>query len=66
MPSSNEKGHLPRSPGSPDLKHVADTDMEVHEMKTGEFESAPLVVDDGIAVLEESLELHVPDVVTQV
>ncbi|RNJ52701.1 hypothetical protein D7B24_003070 [Verticillium nonalfalfae] len=64
--SPNGKGHLPRSPGSPDLKHAADTDMEVHEMKTGEFESAPLVVDDGIAVLEESLELHVPDVVTQV
>ncbi|KAM0323306.1 hypothetical protein ACHAQA_008898 [Verticillium albo-atrum] len=75
----HDKGHLPRSPGSPDLKHVAETkeeqgrlsptattDMEVREMKRGEFEAAPLKVDEGIAVLEESVELHVPDVVTQI
>ncbi|KAM0283364.1 hypothetical protein ACHAQH_002486 [Verticillium albo-atrum] len=76
---STEKGHLPRSPGSPDLNHVAETkeaesllprtvttDMEAREMKKGRFGPSPLVVDEGIAVLEESVELHVPDVVTQI
>lgn len=42
------------------------TKMEEREMTQGQFEAKPLEVQDGVAVLEESVELHVPDVMTQV
>ncbi|KAH6724241.1 hypothetical protein BKA61DRAFT_687369 [Leptodontidium sp. MPI-SDFR-AT-0119] len=41
------------------------TAMETDELIQGEFSSAPLEVKDGIAVTEESVELHVADVTTQ-
>ncbi|KAG4432798.1 hypothetical protein IFR05_011709 [Cadophora sp. M221] len=41
------------------------TAMETDELKQGEFGSAPLEVKDGVAVTEESVELHVADVITQ-
>lgn len=42
------------------------TSMEQREMEKSQFEAKPLEVADGIAVLEESVELHVPDIMTQV
>ena len=41
------------------------TAMETGELVQGEFGSAPLEVKDGVAVMEESVELHVPDIITQ-
>ncbi|ROT42067.1 hypothetical protein SODALDRAFT_347154 [Sodiomyces alkalinus F11] len=68
------KGHLPRSPGSPDLSHLTDvetflektTEMEKRESEEGKFGDKPLEVDKGVALSEESVELHIPDVLTQV
>lgn len=42
------------------------TKMEEHEHEEGKFFAQPLEVHNGIAVLEESVEMHVPDLVTQV
>lgn len=39
--------------------------MMEHEKDIGKFTPAPLKVDHGVAVLEESMELGVPDVITQ-
>lgn len=39
--------------------------MMKHEEEEGKFMPEPLEVEDGVAVLEESVELGVPDVVTQ-
>lgn len=39
--------------------------MEKDESKEGRFGSLPLEVSDGVAVLEESVELHSADVITQ-
>lgn len=41
------------------------TQMEEEEIQEGRFHKTPLEVADGIAVLEESVEMHVPDVMTQ-
>ncbi|ETS83935.1 hypothetical protein PFICI_05811 [Pestalotiopsis fici W106-1] len=41
------------------------TQMEEQEIEEGRFHKTPLEVADGIAVLEESVEMHVPDVMTQ-
>lgn len=41
------------------------TAMETGELIQGEFGSAPLEVKDGVAMSEESVELHVPDIITQ-
>ncbi|KAL2075537.1 hypothetical protein VTL71DRAFT_480 [Oculimacula yallundae] len=41
------------------------TPMETNELIQGEFSSEPLEVKDGIAVTEESVELHVADFITQ-
>ena len=41
------------------------TPMEEQEGEEGIFGSAPLEVVDGVAVTEESVGLHVPDVITQ-
>ena len=40
--------------------------MMQHEEEEGKFMPQPLEVEDGVAVLEESVQLGVPDVVTQV
>lgn len=42
------------------------TPMMIEELEEGRFHPDPLDVGDGIAVLEESIELGVPDVLTQV
>jgi hypothetical protein len=42
------------------------TQMEKRETSTGHFEAKPLEVQDGVAVLEESVQLHTPDVISQV
>lgn len=42
------------------------TPMMAFEEKQGRFTPSPLKVDHGVAVLEESVELGVPDVITQV
>jgi hypothetical protein len=41
------------------------TAMMSSEAEQGHFTPAPLQVDRGVAVLEESVELGVPDVITQ-
>jgi len=41
------------------------TPMEELELDKGVFGSAPLEVNGGVAVMEESVELRVADVVTQ-
>jgi hypothetical protein len=41
------------------------TPMEELELGKGVFGSAPLEVNGGVAVMEESVELRVADVVTQ-
>jgi hypothetical protein len=41
------------------------TPMEEHEKSDGTFGSGPLEVIDGVAMMEESVELHVADLVTQ-
>ena len=41
------------------------TPMEEHEKNDGTFGSGPLEVIDGVAVMEESVELHFADLVTQ-
>ncbi|OHW90034.1 hypothetical protein CSPAE12_11341 [Colletotrichum incanum] len=42
------------------------TEMEEHEKEEGKFLAKPLEVARGVAVLEESVERHAPDLVTQV
>lgn len=42
------------------------TQMEAEEMDEGYFQERPLEVADGIAVLEESVDIHIPDIVTQI
>lgn len=42
------------------------TDMEEHEKEEGKFLAQPLEVAHGVAMLEESVERHSPDLVTQV
>ncbi|KAI0178411.1 hypothetical protein BJ166DRAFT_50503 [Pestalotiopsis sp. NC0098] len=39
--------------------------MEEQEIEEGRFHDTPLEVADGFAILEESVEMHVPDVITQ-
>lgn len=39
--------------------------MEEKEKREGSFSDEPLVVNDGVAVTEEAVALHVPDVITQ-
>ena len=39
--------------------------MEKNESKERKFGSLPLRVGDGVAVLEESVELHEADIITQ-
>ena len=56
----------PPSTSEDDYFHGVKTSMEELEDTKGCFLSAPLKVVQGVAVLEESVELHVPDVVTQV
>ncbi|GKT54143.1 hypothetical protein ColTof3_01482 [Colletotrichum tofieldiae] len=41
------------------------TEMEEHEKEEGKFLAKPLEVAHGVAVLEESVERHAPDLVTQ-
>lgn len=45
--------------------HEAPTPMMGFEHNEGKFTPAPLKVEHGVAVLEESVELGVPDVITQ-
>lgn len=40
--------------------------MEERESIEGEFGDKPLDVGNGVAVSEEGVELHVPDVIAQV
>jgi len=47
------------------LEEVTLTPMEEKELSGAHFSSQPFEVQDGVALLEESIELHVPDVVTQ-
>ncbi|KAI0389280.1 hypothetical protein F5Y17DRAFT_462898 [Xylariaceae sp. FL0594] len=62
-------------PPSPVLQHVqpvalgksvAATPMMMEELQEGTFHDDPLTVAGGVAVLEESVQLGVPDVITQV
>lgn len=55
----------PPSISEDDFFNGPKTPMEELEDTEGRFLPAPLKVDHGVAVLEESVELHVPDVVTQ-
>jgi hypothetical protein len=76
--SSSESTEQPRliganltSPASPILDegvgHEATaTPMMVEELEGVYFHQEPLDVGDGIAVLEESVELAIPDVITQI
>ena len=43
----------------------APTAMMEYETEEGRFAPAPLQVENGVAVMEESVELGVPDVITQ-
>jgi hypothetical protein len=45
--------------------HEQPTRMEEEEMEEQRFYEEPLELADGVAVLEESVEMHVPDVITQ-
>lgn len=45
--------------------HEAVSPMMEYEENTGRFTPAPLKVEHGVAVLEESVELGVADVITQ-
>ncbi|KAF6831935.1 hypothetical protein CPLU01_06452 [Colletotrichum plurivorum] len=42
------------------------TEMEEHEQEEGKFSDQPLEVPHGVAVVEESVEMHKPDILTQV
>ncbi len=42
-----------------------ETTMEVHEREDHMFGAEPLAVDHGVAFTEEAVELHVPDIITQ-
>ncbi|KAL2881732.1 hypothetical protein SGCOL_002885 [Colletotrichum sp. CLE4] len=48
--------------------HIGDvtTEMERQEEEQGSFLAQPLSVANGVSVLEESIEMHEPDLVTQV
>lgn len=41
------------------------TPMEEKEKREGSFSGEPLDVEDGVAVTEEAVTLHVPDIITQ-
>ena len=61
--------HTPLGP--PDLDeelyfHEHQTAMMGYESESGHFMSEPLEVDRGVAVLEESVQLCVPDVISQI
>lgn len=55
----------PCTPGEHTFLNEKSTRMENLEMEERRFHGGPLKVADGIAVLEESVEMHVPDVMTQ-
>ncbi|KAI0013589.1 hypothetical protein F4779DRAFT_613320 [Xylariaceae sp. FL0662B] len=58
----------PLPPPTPDEQaalHECPTPMMKEEMEEGRFHEQPLEVDHGVAVMEESVGLGVPDVVTQ-
>lgn len=50
-----------------EIAHEAgyETDMERCERETHHFSSEPLVVAEGVAVTEEGVAEHIPDVVTE-
>jgi hypothetical protein len=54
----------PKIPTSDEDVRVFLTSMEEEEQQ-GAFGSDPLELAEGIAVTEEAVELHVPDVITQ-
>jgi hypothetical protein len=56
----------PSTPREDAFFHEQPTQMEEQEMDERRFHGEPLEVADGIAVLEESVEMHVPDVMTQI
>ncbi|EQB47486.1 hypothetical protein CGLO_13358 [Colletotrichum gloeosporioides Cg-14] len=62
--SSNASVSLPSGAGNTTADIT--TAMEEHEKEEGKFSAQPLKVQNGVAMLEESVELHVPDVMTQV
>lgn len=45
--------------------HGHPTTMMEEEQEEGRFHETPLVVEHGVAVLEESVQLGVPDIITQ-
>ncbi|KAI1180267.1 hypothetical protein F4777DRAFT_529406 [Nemania sp. FL0916] len=51
--------------GGGGINHGPATPMMAEELEEGRFHPDPLDVGEGIAVLEESVELGVPDVITQ-
>lgn len=55
----------PSTPQEDAFFHEQPTLMEVQEMEEGRFNGEPLEVVDGVAVLEESVEMHMPDVMPQ-
>ncbi|KAH0441440.1 hypothetical protein CcaCcLH18_02003 [Colletotrichum camelliae] len=62
--SSTASVNLPSGAGNRTAEIT--TAMEEHEKEEGKFSAQPLKVQNGVAMLEESVELHVPDVMTQV
>ncbi|CAM1510170.1 Fc.00g005050.m01.CDS01 [Cosmosporella sp. VM-42] len=72
LPFDEEAYELARTtplPASDPMEHLylqeAMTPMMEYESVEGRFEPAPLQLENGVAVLEESVELRVPDVITQ-
>ncbi|KAI3337439.1 hypothetical protein HD806DRAFT_529003 [Xylariaceae sp. AK1471] len=71
-PASSDEYRLIRSsltsvtsPNSDDGRQKTATPMMEEEQQEGRFHEEPLDVGNGIAVLEESVELRVPDVIAQ-
>ncbi|KAK9770305.1 hypothetical protein SCAR479_13046 [Seiridium cardinale] len=56
----------PSTPREDAFFHENPTRMEEHEMEEGCFHEEPLEVAHGIAILEESVEMHVPDIMSQI
>lgn len=46
-------------------ERIEETDMERHEREDHEFGAEPLRVGHGVAVTEEAVEQHIPDVIVE-
>lgn len=48
-----------------EMENIPLTPMEQEELQSHHFNPDPLELPDGVALLEESVELHIPDIITQ-